>query len=447
MRDKRWKRWKVILLILSSIFLAIFLGVLFLSPLKVILVKPSKTLSEKERLDGFVKLWDTVKNHFVYFDQVSALDWDKVLEEYKPKVKAAQTAAEYYNVLQEMMALLKDGHTDFWSPFFFNPFYRSIPPLQLRSIEGQTIITTVIKGDPDIQAYGLQPGMEVIAINGKSINEVLKEVMVYISASTSQALELKSYQQLLMGYKGTYINLTVKDAKGNKRSVKLKRKVNFREMLCYLGIFCDLVESHYLEDKIGYIHIRNFITEGVVKEFDQALNKLMETEGLILDLRSTLGGNSRYSFSVAGRLIDEAIPGFKILINKTGKINESELPMIKTIKPGGKPYFKPVVVLVDAGTVSATEDALVGLHYSRRVVIVGEATCGSAGQPVFIKLPCEGKARICASICAYPDGKPFVGVGIIPDVKVYPTIDGISSGKDEVLEKGIEIVKELIREL
>jgi len=445
MRAKLWKKWKVILLILSSIFIAIFLGVLFLSPLKVILVEPSKTLSEEERLDGFIKLWDTVKNHFVYFDQVPALDWNEVLEEYEPKVRAAQTVAEYYNVLQEMTALLKDGHTKVWSPFFFNPFYRAIPPFQLKEIEGRTIITEVRKDDPDIQASGLQPGMEVLAINGKSIKDVLKEIMVYISASTPQALTFKSYQKLLMGYKGTYINLTVKDVQGNKRLVKLKRKVNFHEILCYLGIFCDLVESHCLKDNIGYIHIQNFITEGVVKEFDQAISKLMDTDGLILDLRGTLGGNSRYSLSVAGRLINKAVPGFKILINKTGKINESELPLVKTITPRGKPYLKPIVVLVDAGTVSATEDALLGLHYSKRVVIVGEATCGSTGQPIVIKLPCGGKALVCASVSAYPDGRPFVGVGIIPDVKVHPTIDGISSGKDEVLEKGIEIVKELIR--
>ena len=43
----------------------------------------------------------------------------------------------------------------------------------------------------------------------------------------------------------------------------------------------------------------------------------------------------------------------------------------------------------------------------------------------------------------YPDGTETQRVGIIPDIEIYPTIDGVSKGKDELLEKAIELINEI----
>ena len=108
------------------------------------------------------------------------------------------------------------------------------------------------------------------------------------------------------------------------------------------------------------------------------------------------------------------------------------------------PFLGPVVVLTNVGTVSAAEDFLIPLHASGRATLVGGRTAGTTGRPLFIDLPGGAKVRICTKRDTYPDGREFVGVGVIPDVEIYPTPQDIADGRDAVLEKGIEVLKELI---
>ena len=100
-------------------------------------------------------------------------------------------------------------------------------------------------------------------------------------------------------------------------------------------------------------------------------------------------------------------------------------------------YAKPVLVLTGAATFSAAEDFAVAFDGMQRGTLVGEATAGSTGQPLFIKLPGGGAARICTKQDSYPDGRPFVGVGVQPQHIVRPTVDGVRAGRDEVLEAAL----------
>ena len=92
-----------------------------------------------------------------------------------------------------------------------------------------------------------------------------------------------------------------------------------------------------------------------------------------------------------------------------------------------------------------------GLHFSkafqtaRRGRVVGQKTNGSTGQPLFIKLPAGGGARICTKRDTYPDGREFVGVGCIPEVEVEPTRKDIAAGRDAVLEKAIDVLRSQIQ--
>ena len=73
-------------------------------------------LTSQERTAGFVRLWSEVKYNFAFFEQAPEVDWDKVLDEYLPKVQAAQSDVEYYRLLQRCIASLKDGHTTVYLP-------------------------------------------------------------------------------------------------------------------------------------------------------------------------------------------------------------------------------------------------------------------------------------------------------------------------------------------
>jgi C-terminal processing protease CtpA/Prc len=104
-------------------------------------------------------------------------------------------------------------------------------------------------------------------------------------------------------------------------------------------------------------------------------------------------------------------------------------------------YSKPVLVLTSAATYSAAEDFAVAFDGMQRGSLVGEATGGSTGQPLFIKLPGGGGARICTKQDTYPDGRAFVGIGVQPQHIVKPTVEGVRAGRDEVLEAALATLK------
>ncbi|MCG6961215.1 hypothetical protein LJE82_15100 [bacterium BMS3Abin03] len=69
-----------------------------------------KELSDEEKIYGLSILWKEVSYNFAYFDKVPEIDWDETYQTYIPKVIAAKSIIEYYDVLKQFLALLKLGH-------------------------------------------------------------------------------------------------------------------------------------------------------------------------------------------------------------------------------------------------------------------------------------------------------------------------------------------------
>ena len=74
-------------------------------------------------------------------------------------------------------------------------------------------------------------------------------------------------------------------------------------------------------------------------------------------------------------------------------------------------------------------------------MLVGEKTAGSTGNPITVALPGGGIFRVVSKRDMFPDGKEFVGIGIIPDVEVKITQQEIVGGNDPVLDKGIDVIR------
>src|SRR5438552_18837136 len=81
---------------------------------------------------------------------------------------------------------------------------------------------------------------------------------------------------------------------------------------------------------------------------------------------------------------------------------------------------------------------LIPLKVQKRATLVGEATCGSSGQPLFFSIY-GADVRICTKWDRFPDGTEFVGVGVLPDVEVSRTKEDVASGRDAVLNAAIQL--------
>jgi C-terminal processing protease CtpA/Prc len=104
-------------------------------------------------------------------------------------------------------------------------------------------------------------------------------------------------------------------------------------------------------------------------------------------------------------------------------------------------YRGKVVLLADERTQSHAEFTMMALRMAPDVAIVGSTTSGADGDVSPIVLPGGIRTFFSGLGVFYPDHRPTQRVGIVPDVVVRPTVAGIRSGTDEVLEKALERFK------
>ena len=105
------------------------------------------------------------------------------------------------------------------------------------------------------------------------------------------------------------------------------------------------------------------------------------------------------------------------------------------------------MVLINEKTFGGSEDICIYLKNANRVTFVGGTTAGCNGNRTWLSLPGGGRLWFTGMRVKFGDGSRFQNIGILPDVPVAPTVEGIRAGRDEVLEKGIEVLTEKVRGL
>ena len=117
--------------------------------------------------------------------------------------------------------------------------------------------------------------------------------------------------------------------------------------------------------------------------------------------------------------------------------------MTENLKVGknNKNFYKgKVVILVNEQTQSQAEYTTMAFRTAPTATVIGSTTAGADGNVSQFSLPGGISTMISGIGVYYPNGKETQRIGIVPDVEVKPTIKGIREGKDELLEKAIEII-------
>ena len=146
------------------------------------------------RTAGFARIWSYIKYNFVYLDQRPEAKWDSVLEQYLPRIAATKDDIEYGRILQQAVALLKDGHTNVYP----NPVApKDAPLIVLEPIEGKPAVTAV---GAAAELSSIQPGMELLEIDSRPVSRIIqRDLDPFISSSTLQDRQLRRMRMLLDG--------------------------------------------------------------------------------------------------------------------------------------------------------------------------------------------------------------------------------------------------------
>ncbi|MEO9215251.1 MAG: S41 family peptidase [Rhodanobacter sp.] len=403
----------------------------------------SADLDEAHRIAGLSLFWSEARYNFAYFDHVPGLDWNQAYLDFLPKVIAAVSLHDYYDVMMRFAPLLRDSHTNIYPPASLQDEFFARPPLASALIDGHVVVTWI--GSPALSEAGMHVGDEIVTVDGQPVRAYAKQhVAPYVSSSTPQDRAVREYDyQLLMGDHRKPVVLGLRNAAGELRTVTLSREKDPP------ATSRPRTEWRMLDGGIAYLAINEFEDDAGAKAFARHLPQILKAHGLILDVRRNGGGSTHYGLDILSYLSEQPVPeGAARSLDYVPAFRAWGGPYTQWRHLAGETYDKPrqahyagsVAVLVGPQTFSAAEDFALSFELMKRGKLMGAATGGSTGQPLAFNLPGGGSARVCTLRYGYPDGREFVGKGIMPDVAVAETVADIRAGRDPVLQRAVTIL-------
>ena len=257
------------------------------------------------------------------------------------------------------------------------------------------------------------------------------DYIVKIEDSQVQGKSLMEAVKLMRGPVGTSIKLTIR-RKGTKKAIEFNIK---REIIEVRSIDSKILGER---KEIGYIRLKSFNQNSD----EQFLNKIKEFEknnkltGYIIDLRNNPGGLLTQAIRITDFFLDDG----EIVSTKGRKISETRKFFATK---GDEIKGKPIIVMVNNGSASASEIFAGALQDHKRAVVLGESTYGKGSVQSIIPLRNGGGMRLTISKYYLPSGKSISDIGVTPDIFIEENGDDfkINSSTDNQLSYAVNLLK------
>jgi C-terminal processing protease CtpA/Prc len=188
--------------------------------------------------------------------------------------------------------------------------------------------------------------------------------------------------------------------------------------------------ARLLTEDIAYVKISSLKDVDI----DAFVRRAAKTKGMIIDIRNY--PNTMSIQPLGGHLVQKPTPFVLFTTGDLANPGAFHWTEPVTIRPLTPPYSGKVVVLVDEITQSSAEYHAMAFR-AAGATVVGSTTAGADGNVSRIPLPGGLSTMISGIGVFYPDKRPTQRVGIVPDKEVRPTVEGVRTGRDEVLEAGM----------
>lgn len=367
-----------------------------------------------EPQDLYENVWRLVNTKYV--DPTDNMqDWSNWRHKYD---KYLQTDEDAYVAIGTMVASLDDPYTKFLDPKEFADETSSIKGslqgigVQIAVREGKLVVVAPIEDTPAEKA-GLQAEDEILEINGES----------------TKGITIDKAADKIRGEEGTSVNLTI------KRKDEVKKYSIVRKEIEIKSVSAKIPNNTKLPSDIGYIRLSSFISKNAAKEFKDMLVANKDKKGFIIDLRSNPGGLLTNAIYIANLLLPNGI-----IVSTVDRDGYKE-----TQRTIGRPVTnKPLVILINKGSASASEILSGALKDNRRAVLVGEKSFGKGLVQEINRLPNDSGVNITIQKYLTPNGTDINKKGIEPDVAVALSEDDIKNKDDKQLKKAAEVLEDLI---
>jgi len=380
--------------------------------------------SPKELID---EVWQIIDKKYVdaTFNQ---LDWSSIRNEYLDRSYTDDEAA--YKAIREMLEKLNDPYTRFMDPEEFKN-------MQIDTSGELTGVGIQLAQDEETKKLLVVAPIEDTPAFAAGI--VSKDIILKIDGTSTEGMDINEAVQLIRGPIGTEVTLTILRNDKEELDFTIKRArieihpVRYSQQETSVG-------------EVGYIRLTQF-SANAAPEMRDAIRELerKDVSGYVLDLRSNPGGLLKASIEIARMWLDDGT-----IVSTVNRKGETDLEQAKQRALTDR----PMVVLVDGGSASASEILSGALQDNERAKVVGTKTFGKG--LVQSVQPLRGGAGLAVTIAKYltPDGRDIHKEGIEPDVIVELSEDErkylaedrdrIGTLEDPQFAKAIEVLRKEI---
>ena len=357
----------------------------------------------------FEKTWKEIDSGF-YDSSLNSQDWKYWKKHYKGKIKTDEDAKV---AIDTMIASLDDDYSKYLNKKEYQEQTSSIESkisgigVNIMNDSGKIIVFSVLDNTPAKEA-GIKANDVINKVDDKSVS----------------GMNIAEVASLVRGKEGTVVKLEL--IRKHRKIIKyVKRK----------SIKIESVKSSVKKD-IGYIQISSFIGTSTSTEFLSALEKTKDSKGLILDLRGNTGGLLANAVFIANMFLDKGT--IVNIVSRDGKVENIKAQNTTAV------IDKPVVILVDGASASASEILSGALKDHHKAVLVGTRTFGKGMVQRIIPLPNSTGLNLTIAKYLTPNGSDINKKGITPDYVVNYTEKDVISHKDPQREKAEKILTGLI---
>ncbi|HWR52399.1 MAG TPA: S41 family peptidase [Bryobacteraceae bacterium] len=372
--------------------------------------------------------------NFAHAQDLQNTDVDAAYRSYLEKALAGEDRFTFSRATMEFLAGMHNGHTMFMDTTLMQ--HGGSLPFAAAFSDGKWVVTAS-------RIAELKPGDVIESIDAETFEQFYQGRRRFISASTEQWARHALFAQMppITPYAHFFPERFFLGLAGG-RKVSVDRRPP-------LDMPITAAEGRWLDPgKVAYIRIPSFMRPEFQKRALELVRDFHSAAVLIVDVRGNTGGSTPQDLTSA--LMDRpyrwwtestpvVLPYFRFRASQgEWQFQPFERPDLlwrSAVRQPSKDTFKgKLALLVDAGCHSACEDFTMPFKDNRRAVLFGATTAGSTGQPYTLDLGNGMLVLVGAKREMFPDGSPFEGVGIKPDVEITPTVENIRQGRDVVLE-------------
>ena len=380
------------------------------------------------QLLALFRFWNIVEYWSPYRD-VTGENWDNVLKEFIPRVGLAKDAESYRRELMVLIAKVHDGHANLWSSLEDRPPVGNCQlPIDVRFVENLPVISEFSGRAPN-DLGELKIGDVITDLDGVPVSKLIESWTPYYGASNDAARLFNLGRFLTRGKCGETsmgIRRASKELKFKATRVATAGSAQERHTHDLSGPTFRL-----LSKDVAYLKLSSV----KATEAEHYVQQASGTKGLIIDIRNYPA--EFMVFALGSHLVESDTP-FAIFttidLSNPGAFHWGKPVSLTSQRPH---YAGKVVILADESSLSQAEYTTMAFRAARGAIVVGSQTAGADGNVSPFGLPGGLRSMISGIGVFYPDRKPTQRIGIVPNVDVKPTIEGIREGRDEVLEEAL----------